>query len=237
MINGVTSAWNNQPTSHTEQRRVNLPSSILSKSEPKMSDEEFEQKIIEMAKRDFAAGRSGSNDINSEFHALRFSFISVVSPDREGMINNALPTILNKIREYAKKEYKSYDEMIMDLLFGIEPPRSSDSNMGQKITLFELKDENGNLLARLSTGGWEMFGTPAENARDREFITIYNKAWDTAKHESINGSPDTRRPDGWAMPNVVTDGIKTVDASEVQAKQGQAAQTAAKYEANLHEGK
>ena len=232
MINGVTSAWNNQPTSHTEQRRVNLPSFMLSKSEPKMSDEEFEQKIIEMAKRDFAAGKFHNQD--DEYKSLRRSFVSIVSPDREGMINNALPTILKNIREYARKEYKSYEEMINDLLFGIDPP-SSNGNKGQQTVLFQLYDEGGNLLAELSTGGWSQFATPAETARGMEFNSIYNKAWDTAKHESINGSPDTHRPDGWAMPSVIADGIKTVDASEVQAKQGQAAQTAAKYEANLHE--
>jgi len=39
------------------------------------------------------------------------------------------------------------------------------------------------------------------------------------------------------FPHGTTYKLQTADASEVQAQQGQAAQTAAKYEANLHEGK
>jgi len=244
MVNGISSVGNNQSVNRATQSRVNLPSFMLSTTEPEIGDEEFKQKIIEMAKRDQAAGRFQSNDANSEFHALRFSYISVASPDREGMINNALPTISSKIREYAAKSYNSYQEMIMDLLFGIEPLTSTNLNKGQNITLFELKDANGNLLARLSTDGWEMHSTPAENSRDAEFISIYNKAWRTAEHEQKYGSPETRRGDGWAenasipsgaTPNLTAKNITTVDVSGLQPQQGQAAsQTTARYEANLH---
>jgi hypothetical protein len=246
MINSVTSVGHSQGTNRTEQRRVNLPSFMLSTTEPKMSDEEFEQKIIALAKRDQAAGKFHNRD--SEYKSLRNSFISVASPDREGMINKALPTILSKIREYANKtQYASYDEMIMHLLFGIDPP-SSDLNMGQNVTLFELKDANGNLLARLSTSGWHQIHTLAESARDFEFNAIYRKAWRTAEGAKRFGWGEPRRGDGWAMekesatipaaatPNLAAENITTVDVSDLRPQQGQAArQTTARYEANLHE--
>jgi hypothetical protein len=207
---------------------------MLSRTELKMSDEEFEKKIIELAKRNQAKGIFQSNASNREFHDLERSFVSVVSPDREGMINKALPTILGKIREYANKTPNaSYEEMIMYLLFGIEPP-SSGLNSGQNITLYELKDADGNLLARLSTCGWEIHSTPAENARSAEFVAIYNKAWRTAEHESIYGTPESRRGDGWAMESTPPN-ITTVDVTEIQPQQGQTARnTTARYEANLH---
>jgi hypothetical protein len=251
MINSVTSVGNSQGASRTEQRRVNLPSFMLSTTEPKMSDEEFEQKIIELAKRRQAAGKFQCSDPNGEFQSLRRSFISVASPDREGMINNALPTILGKIREYTNSNTMitptTYQELIMKLLFG-EPPLSPNMDKGQQRVLFDLKDANGNLLARLTTGGWHQVHTPAESARDREFITIYNKAWRTAEHESRYGCAETRLPDGWAMekesatlpaaatPNLAAENITTVDVSDLQPQQGQAArQATARYEANLHE--
>jgi hypothetical protein len=234
MINSISSVGHNQATVRTEQRRVNLPSFMLSTTKPKMSDEEFEKKIIELAKRNQAMGKFQCKDPNGEFHTLRFSYISVASPDREGMINKALPTILGKIREYANKTPNaSYEEMIMYLLFGIEPP-SSASNSGQQTVLFELYDAHGNNIATLTTGGWHQYATPAENGRSSEFVAIYNKAWDTARHESIYGTPESRRGDGWAMESTPPN-ITTVDVTEIQPQQGQTARnTTARYEANLH---
>jgi hypothetical protein len=249
MINSISSVGHNQGASRTQQPRVNLPPFMLSKSKPKMSDEEFEKKIIELAKRDQAAGRFYSKD--DYFKTLQNSFISVASPDREGMINNALPSILNKIREYANtstaKSYNSYEEMLMHLLYGIEPPNTHNYNPGQSIVLFELKDANGNLLAMLTTSGWSIFGTPAENAREMEFNSIYVNAWRVAEHESKYGTAESRLPDGWAMgsetalssigitSNMTAETITTVDISDLQPQQAQAAKTSARYEANLHE--
>ncbi|MCL2577793.1 MAG: hypothetical protein FWE27_07065 [Defluviitaleaceae bacterium] len=247
MVNSISSVGNSQVASRTAQQRVNLPSFMLSTTEPKMSDEEFEQKIIELAKRHQAAGKFQSQDPNSEFHDLRRSFISVASPDREGMINKALPTILGKIREYTSSNTMTipttYQELIMKLLFGIDT-YSSNMNKGQQTVLFELYDASGNNLATLTTGGWHQYHTPAESARDREFITIFNKAWTAAK---FGWDEERTLKDGWAMesenapipsgvtPNLTAKNITTVDASELQPQQGQAASKAtARYEANLH---
>jgi hypothetical protein len=183
-VNNISAMGHSQSVSRTFQNRVSLPPYMLSRTEPKMSDEEFEQRIREMAKRDHAAGRFQSTDSNSDFHVLERSFVSVVSPDREGMINNALPAIMRSIKAHERMSnipaYNSYEEMIMHLLFGIEPPPSSNFNEGS-ILLFELKDEDGNVLARLFTSGWERVTTPAENARSAEFIAIYNEAWRSAR--------------------------------------------------------
>jgi hypothetical protein len=251
MINGITSIEHSQGASRTAQQRINLPPFILSATKPKMSDEDYKQKIIEMAKRDYAAGRFQSKDPNGEFHALRYSYMSVVSPEREDMINNALPTILDKIREYTSSNKMitptTYRELIMLLLFG-ESALSPNMDKGQQRVLFELYDANGNNIATLTTGGWHQYCTSAENARSAEFMTIYNDAWNYAKGADKWGWGETPLPDGWAMesestipvgttPNMTANTITTVDVSELQSQQGQSAlqATAARYEANLHE--
>ncbi|MCL1845294.1 MAG: hypothetical protein FWF77_05270 [Defluviitaleaceae bacterium] len=252
LINGVSSVGLGTGANRTVQPRVNLPAFILSRSEPKMSDEEFEQRIAEIAKRDHAAGRRRSQDPNSEIRVLERSFISVVSPDREGIINNALPsamsTIMNRARTW--NEF-SYEEMVWKLMFG-DVPFSASSNHGQQRLLYEFKDSSGNVIAELTTGGWTMRSTPAENARAAEFISIYNEAWDAADHEARVGWLRALPQEcGWAegmsenemlavlaaaIPSWFAENMPTVDVSTLQPQQGQAAkQTAARYEANLHE--
>ncbi|MCL1877551.1 MAG: hypothetical protein FWF80_01705 [Defluviitaleaceae bacterium] len=255
LINGVSSVGLSMGANRTVQSRANLPPTMLSRSEPKMSDEEFEQRIIEMAKRDHAAGRFQSQDPSSEFHTLERSFVSVVSPDREGIINNALPramaTITNRARIWTEL---SFEELVWKLLFGESPPLASSNqgNQGHQMLLYEFKDASGNVIAELFTGGWSMRSTPAENARSLDFITIYNQAWRTADHEARYGwLRELPQECGWAegmsesemlavlaaaVPSWFAENMPTVDASELQPQQGQAAkQTAARYEANLHE--
>ena len=246
LVNRFSSVGYSQSVSKTTQSRVNLPPNILSKTSPKMSDEEFESKIWQMAKYDYYAGRFQSNDANSDFFALERSYISVVSPNREEMINNALPSILNKIRDYMNtsttKEFNSYEEMIMALLFGIEPMSSTTLNLGQGgKPLYDVKDGNNNTVATLTTRGWEVSYTPAESARSKEFLEIYNKAWDftagVEKHGYVIGiSNKEPLPKGIIYPNARQLEPVFMDSPSLTPNQKQqiAQHTAALYEANLH---
>lgn len=162
------------------QSDVRLPDSMLSRSEPAMSEEAFRERIEEMARRDAAAGRFQSHDVNSEYHQLLRKFMSTASPDRQGMINAAFPSMIGKIRMLAQSN-PPVRTLLELLLLGEEIPQSF--NPGQELVLFQLKDENGNLLAELTTGGWTMFSTDAENARASEFMSIYNNAWRAARAE------------------------------------------------------
>ena len=56
---------------------------VATRTAPAMSEGEFEQAIINQAKKDAAAGRFMSGD---EFMKLETQYISVVSPDRKGAI-------------------------------------------------------------------------------------------------------------------------------------------------------
>jgi len=237
-INQISPVGHGPAINRTTQSRVNLPPFILSRTEPKMSDEEFEQRIIEMAKRDQAAGRfhGQSLDPNSEYHSLRNSFISVASPDREGLISRALPeamsTILSRARAWTEL---SFEEMVWKLLFGESPPLSS-SNHGQQRLLYVFKDANGNKIAELTTGGWSMHSTPAENARSAEFAAIYNKAWDFAQGAERHGWRESEPFPSGAILKFSNGSIVMVNAADLQPQQGQAAsQAVARYEANLHE--
>ena len=213
-----------------------------------MSDDEFRERIKELARRNQAKGIFQCGDVNGEFQSLKRSFVSVASPDREGMINNALPTIINRASSALRGRMQHSmcpSEFIWRLLLGKDIPPLESSNPGQHKKLFTLKDEGGNKLAVLTTAGWEVHATPAESGRRSEFLALYNEAWDAARF----GWGRPTRGDGWAekeegiaplpcgaMPNLAANNITTVNASELQPQQEQAAsQVASRYEANLHE--
>lgn len=61
---------------------------IMTKSAPRMSDDEYAEKIKEMAKRDFENGNWA--DDNPEFMRLQKEYISVASPDRKSLFAQAL---------------------------------------------------------------------------------------------------------------------------------------------------
>lgn len=57
------------------------------KTAPAMSEEEFQEAIIERAKKDAAAGICGGQ--SAGYRSLMKSYVSVASPDRKGIIANA----------------------------------------------------------------------------------------------------------------------------------------------------
>lgn len=59
---------------------------------PEMSEEDFENAIKELARK-HAEGGDRNGMLNEDYIELRHSYTSVVSPDREGLINNAAKTM------------------------------------------------------------------------------------------------------------------------------------------------
>jgi len=160
---------------------VKLPKTMLSKSEPAMSNEEYREKFIEMAKRDATAGIRYSHDVNGEFNTLMRSYTSVVSPDRQAIIDKAMPAVKEKAKKMAQED-SSLKKFVEILLFG----EVSDASMnmqeaGQAIEIAKFKDEFGNVVARLSTRGWSMIPTKAETERSQEMLVVYNDAWNETR--------------------------------------------------------
>jgi hypothetical protein len=228
----------NHPT-HTSslqtetQFKVHLPASMRSKAAPVMSDGDFAEKIRDLARRDAVAGKFQSHDINSEFYNLERSYVAPYSPDRVGMISSAMKGMAGKLRTMAR-EFPEIKDLIDLLLGGKEIPQQSRylMSMGHDLVLFDLRDENGKLLASLSTSGWCVFPTDAENARSAEFISIYNKAWDVARAEIKAESGTSASGNISAMlANRLSPNIPRASAANAQVPQGQVQQQVAdRYE-------
>ncbi len=83
------------------------------KTAPAMSEEQYKEAIIELAKKDAASGKcSTSGDNNFEFMSLKKSFVSVVSPDRRSIIAAASRKLANQ-GEVTYAEFKDSDGNII----------------------------------------------------------------------------------------------------------------------------
>lgn len=139
------------------------------KTAPKMSDDKFTEAIVQQAQKDAAIGKAGVECPG--FKSLMKSYVSVVSPDRKGMISNAL-TSLEHIKKLPKPEAIS----LLDILLG-KRIMSADN----ELSYAEFKDSNGEVIATYSNGGWSFQSTKAEDARTSEFYGIYLDAWNAAR--------------------------------------------------------
>ncbi|AOT71871.1 hypothetical protein [Geosporobacter ferrireducens] len=138
------------------------------KTTSSMSDDKFKEAIIEQAKKDQAAGKFQTQ--STAYKNLLKSYVSVASPDRMGLITEALTNIFKN--NQAKTKNINYVDL---LLWGkITYEKEVD------LTYAEFTDSNGEHIATYSNGGWTFYGTKAENARELEFLSVYNKAWDNA---------------------------------------------------------
>lgn len=139
------------------------------KTTPTMSDDKFKENITAQAEKDYAAGKFHTQASKN----LQKQYVSVVSPDRKGFITDAL-TKLEK-----SPPVKAIDYLHL-LLFGEVKYEKIDSGL----SFAEFKDSNGELTATYSNGGWTFYGTKEEFARESDYFSIYNGAWNKAKAES-----------------------------------------------------
>lgn len=159
-------------------RGVSVPDydsdNFYTKTSPKMSDEKFREIIVKQAQKDATTGKFGVECPG--FKSLMKSFVSVASPDRKGIITNAL-TSLGKMNKLPKAEAIS----LLDILLG-KRIISAD----HELSYADFKDSSGEIVATFSNGTWHAMGTPAEDARASEFYGIYRDAWNAAKSETAN---------------------------------------------------
>lgn len=170
-------SFNRFPESQQFSRKrissVPLPD-YFTKKAPKMNDDKFKEAIIQLAQKDAPTGRFGVECPG--FRNLMDSYVSVVSPDRKGIIDNALAT-LSSIYQSPIPQPKAIS--LLDILFGKRI--MSDDNT---ISYAEFKDSSGEIVATFSNGTWHAMGTPAEDARTSEFYGIYREAWNAARGEA-----------------------------------------------------
>lgn len=152
---------------------------LLSKSAPIMSDDEFIEKTKQQAQKDFSNGVFQG----SEFGSLCRAYVSVVSPDRAGMIERAIKSGNSSIQKPALHLW----EILMQLEKGEKIPLNvSHYNLNPDGSIHNMTicDSNGTPIIGYTQDGWMDFFTPEETARSQSLYQIYNEAWRAAKAEA-----------------------------------------------------
>jgi hypothetical protein len=118
------------------------------KISPRMSDSEYEEAIREQAIKDFESGAGIMK--STDTRNLQKEYVSVISPDRRGIINSAM----RAIKQSAKKGNTGY------------------------ATFGTFKDLSGTVVANYSSNsGWFAMGTNDEFERDARFWAIYRETY------------------------------------------------------------
>jgi hypothetical protein len=147
-----------------------------------MSDAEFKIAIENMAKRDFASNRNFAQVYyTSEFQNLMNNYVSLVSPDRRGIIDSTLSGFAGMMPMPNMNRY-----CLLNVLISKSNMFPNNINIGNNFINFT--DSTGKVIAMYSQRpnggmGWTHVPTEAENARSREFIRLYDEAWQNAQDE------------------------------------------------------
>jgi hypothetical protein len=164
---------------------------MITKGQSDLNDSEFEKRIMEMARRDVAAGQNskftpnGKTDGTDEWYKLYKDYISAASPDRKGIITNTLTNFANRMGSI---QLKFNSGNFFQVLFRNNGLFGADVNAN----FIDFRDSGGNKIARYSqTAGWVNFLTPSEDARGKDFLAKWDNAIAQASREIKNPNPVT----------------------------------------------
>jgi len=152
---------------------------MMTRSAPLMSDEAFMERAKEQARKDFA------NNVfqGEEFGSLARAFVSVVSPDRVGMIDRAITSGSSSPLKRASYLW----EILLQLEKGNKnalPVSDIGFRPDGSIHHFFITDSAGNnIIMYEQDGGWSAISTPEEVARGKIILQVYNDEWKQAKSE------------------------------------------------------
>lgn len=182
MINSIGSNSTVQSAYHTggNSKTPAVPDDILTKSN--LSDSQLEQRIMELARRDAAAGKNSKfggkiGNASDEWQQLMKDYISVASPDRKSIISNSLSNLAGKMSSAGIK----YNRMnFFQMLF-----QNNWLHKDIHGNFVDFRDSCGNVAARFSEHqGWMEIATPAEVSRMQEFTMVWDKALSAANSEA-----------------------------------------------------
>jgi len=141
---------------------------LLSKTTPKMSDEEFLNAAKEQAQKDFGNGVFQGY----EFWELQNAYVSVVSPDRVTLARNVY-------KQHQTRQAEPYHgtRHLADSLAPAPRP-------GPEGEIFAYDAENRPVAKYVHGQGWTEIYTPEENERKRMILRAYNDTW-TALHRQV----------------------------------------------------
>jgi len=141
------------------QGRVVNYTDLLSKTTPKMSDEEFLDAAKEQAQMDFANGVYQG----PEFGALQNGFVSVVSPDRRGLVRNAF-----NLSQQARQQNEQYQ-------YPYQPSYAPAPQSTGEIFVYDSASRP--VASYIHGQGWTEVYTPEEAARKQTILRTYNDTW------------------------------------------------------------
>ena len=165
------------------RKSVRLPAlaDMRTKGQCKLSEEELVKKIADLARRDAAAGRNSmfsSSGNSSEWNKLHSDFVSFGAPDRLGIVEKKLGQLTGRSNSSRVKGYDLFC-MLNNRRRRIHDP---DVNVGGNRIGF--KDERGEeVVCYATTVGWYSKITPAEIARSRAFLDLWNQALADAQED------------------------------------------------------
>jgi hypothetical protein len=172
-INGVMQTQFRKFSGTTKIAGISLPDFndvyIYTKSNTTTSETVYKKAIVAQAIKDRSEGKF-QND-SQGFNQLMKRFVSQVSPDRKAIITQGLKEV-----EKNKRDTNKTIDIIALFLTG--KIKYQDSLIND--TYAEFYDSNGEMVASYSNGGWTMFNTKEETARQVEICSIYNDAWRNA---------------------------------------------------------
>jgi len=135
-------------------------------STPKLSDDEIKARVVELAKRYAETGERNDEEMNK----LTRMFMSPASPDRRGVITNALTALEGRINSLKKLSnvHTTVGEWI-NLLFG-----RANLNTNFSVNSLFVTDSSGNEIAMFNEKvGWRQITTDAERSRVRELHGLF----------------------------------------------------------------
>jgi len=179
MVNSVGN--NSAITALYAKKSSKLPDipDLLTSGQSDMGDSEIEKKIMELARRDVAAGTNSKFTSSNEWRKLINDYVSAVSPDRKGIIKNTLSGLANSMSSMnIRFNSRNFFQVLFQNcgLFG-------SNDIGSNFIRF--RDENGNEIAMYDEyRGWTVLQTPAEDSRRRDFMIMWDEAMAKASQET-----------------------------------------------------
>lgn len=180
MINSISST----KYSNFFRKNAKIPNSTImwTKGQCKLSEKELVSKIVDLAHRDAVAGKNSllDDEIGSEWNTLYHDFVSLASPDREGIIQKKMAQLTGGTTSISLKSNSRVEAFA--ILFANSHRYKHDPDVGSDYINF--RDEQGREVAVYSkNAGWLVNVTPGERERGNAFIKLWNQALADAQKE------------------------------------------------------
>jgi hypothetical protein len=154
---------------------------LLSRSKPLMSDERFMEAARELARKDFSLGIRA----DAEFSALRDAFLSVVSPDRVGLVENTFGKMADSLDKRLPRNLLEVFMMMENELGDLPQVSNVTVTPTGKLASINIHDDSGNVVVMYSYwSGWTASWTPEEWQRHHKILGVYNDEWYALHNEA-----------------------------------------------------